>query len=171
MENIVGFNNNLLIKWKLLQNDGNPFPVDGYACKLYVSSGRGRSEVKSFSVSGLDKNIVSWEMNIPEMRFLGSCSLFMSIYRKGRQVASVERRDAFRVITGNVRNCDCVQKLEISSFVNILHPEDIAGAINVIFPTFEIDETDMHLHMKGTTEQFNSNFELDDDGHLKFKNN
>lgn len=170
MENIVGINNNLLLKWKLLSNDGNPFPVDGYALKLYVITGRGRSEVKSFSVSGIDKNIVSWEMNIRDLRFLGSGTLSMSILRKGRQVATVEHRDAFRVISRNTRNCDCAQTLEISSFVNVLHPEDIAGAINVIFPTFEVQDN-MHLIMKGTTEQYNSNFELDDNGHLIYKNN
>ncbi len=170
MENIVGFNNNLLVKWKLLKNDGKPFSVNMYSCKLYVLSGRGRTEVKGFSVTGLDSNIVSWEMNIPQMRFLGSCSLSMSIYRRGRQVATVERRDAFRVISGNVRHCDCVQTLELSDFVNILHPEEIPGTVNVIFPTFEIDETDMHLHMKGSTEQYNSNFEIGDDGHLRYIN-
>ena len=170
MENIVGINNNLLIKWKLLYNDGSPFPVDGYALELYVVTGRGRSRVKSFSVSGDDNNMVSWEMNIRDLRFLGSGSLSMVILRKGRQVATVEYRNAFRVISQNHRFCDCTQILELSSFVNVLHPEDLSGAFNVIFPSFEVKE-DMHLYMSGTTEQYNSNFELTDEGHLIFKNN
>ena len=170
MENIVGINNNLLIKWKLLSNDGSPFPVDGYALELYVVTGRGRSRVKSFSVSGDDNNMVSWEMNIRDLRFLGSGSLSMVILRKGRQVATVEYRNAFRVISQNHRFCDCTQILELSSFVNVLHPEDLSGAFNVIFPSFEVKE-DMHLYMSGTTEQYNSNFELTDEGHLIFKNN
>lgn len=169
MENIVGINNNLLIKWKLLSNDGEPFPVDGYALEINVITPRGRQKVNSFSVSGEDSNIVSWEVNIRDLRFLGSGSLSMVINRKGKQVATVEYRNAFRVISQTTRYCDCTQTVELSSFVNVLHPEELAGAINVIFPSFEVRE-DMHLYMSGTTEQYNSNFELTDEGHLVYKN-
>lgn len=170
MEHIVGIDNNLLIKWKLLRNDGNPFPVDQYACRLFVMTARGRTEIKDFSISGTDSNIVSWEMNDKQLRFVGTASLAMSIMRKGRQIASVEHREAFRVAHHPGKNCDCNQTLEISSFVNILHPEEVAGTVTVLFPSFEVDEN-MHLHMIGATEQYNSNFELEENGHLIYKNN
>lgn len=169
MEHIVGVDNSLLIKWKLLRNDGKPFSVEQYACRLFVLTARGRDEIASFGVSGPDKNIISWEMNNRGLRFIGECSLALSISRKGRQVARVEYRDAFRVSHRSPKDCDCNQVLEISSFVNVIHPEELAGTINVIFPSFEVRD-DMHLYLLGTTDQYASNFALDGDGHLIFNN-
>ena len=169
MENIVGYNNNLLVKWRLLGNDGSPFPVDCYFCKVLVGTGVGRTEVKSFSVTGEDKNIVSWEMNMAGFRFIGSGSLWMDIYRKGLRVASVEYRDAFRIVKGGATSCDCVQTLSLTSFVNVLHPDKVEGSVNVLFPHLEVGD-DMHLHLVSDTELYNSNFELADNGHLIFKN-
>lgn len=169
MEHIVGVDNNLLIKWKLLRNDGKPFSVKQYACRLFVLTARGRDEIASFSVSGPDNNIVSWEMNNLSLRFIGSCSLALSITKKGKQVARVEYRDAFRVSHRSPKDCDCNQKLELSSFVNIIHPEEIADSVTVLFPTFEVRD-DMHLYMLGSTDQYNTNFSLDENGHLIYSN-
>lgn len=169
MENIIGFNNNVLIKWRLLRNDGQPFPLDQVLCKICAITGRGRTEIKSFSISGADSNIVSWQMNNRELRFLGSCSLAMSIVRRGLQIATVEYRNAFQVTSRAMRNCGCVQTVELTSFVNVLHPESVPGSVNVLFPTFEIGP-DMHLYLKSDTEQYLHNFELAPNGHLLYKN-
>lgn len=169
MEHIVGVDNSLLLKWKLLRNDGKPFSVEQYACRLYVLTARGRDEIESFSVSGTDKNIISWEMNNWNKRFIGECSLALSITRKGKQVARVEYRDAFRVSHRSPKDCDCTQVLELSSFVNVIHPEELTGTFTVLFPTFEVRD-DMHLYMKGSTEQYNGNFSLEDNGHLIYNN-
>lgn len=169
MENIVGYNNNVLIKWRLLRNDGQPFPIEQLSCNIYVITGRGRTEVKSFSISGTDHNIVSWQMNNRELRFLGTCSLAMNIARRGLQIASVEYRNAFQITSRALKDCDCVQTVELTSFVNVLHPDCTSGDVNVLFPTLEIGP-DMHLYLKGNTEQYMRNFELTKDGHLLFKN-
>ena len=170
MEQIIGIDNNILVKWTLLRNDGSPFPIDRYTSRLWVKTPRGRNEIRSFSITGVDSNIVSWEMNNAQLRFIGGASLAMSILRKGLQIASVEYRDAFRISHRSNRSCDCVQVINLSSFVNILHPEEVPNAINVLFPTFEVELPSLHLHMKGTTEAYNSNFELDESGHLVFTN-
>ena len=167
MENFVGINNNLLVRWRLLKNDGKPFAVDTYICKVTVFTGRGRVDVQNFSITGTDRNIISWEMNIPDFRFLGNGSVVVNIFRKGRQVARAEQRDAFRVFAKDVRHCDCVQTLDVTSFVNILHPEETIDKVNVMFPSFEVDEH-MHLHLKGDTELYYSDFTLGSDGHLYF---
>lgn len=170
MEKLVGKNNNLLVKWRLLKNDGAPFAIDGIICKPVVVTGRGRSEVKSFSISGADKNIVSWVMNVGELRFVGSATLRIVMLSRGLQVAQVEQKHAFRVVPGNARECDCTQILELTSFVNVLHPECVPGAVNILFPTLEVDEN-MHLILSGDTEQYAGNFSLDEeDGHLFFNN-
>ena len=169
MENIVGVDNNLLIKWKLLRNDGKPFSVEHYACRLFVLTARGRDEIATFSVSGPDKNIISWEMNNMSLRFIGSCSLALSIIGKGKQVARVEYRDAFRVSHRSAKNCDCNKKLELSSFVDILHSENAAGTVTVLFPTFDVRDN-MHLYMLGSTDMANTNFSLDENGHLIYSN-
>jgi hypothetical protein len=170
MEHIVGVDNSLLVKWKLLRNDGKPFSVEQYACRLFVLTSRGRDEIANFSVSGPDKNIVSWQMNDLDLRFIGSCSLAMSINRRGKEIARVEYRDAFRVSHRSPKDCDCNQRLEISSFVNVIHPEELTGNLTVLFPEFEIDDN-MHLIMLANTDQFNSNFTLDERGHLFYQNN
>lgn len=169
MENIVGINNNLLIKWTLLRNDGEPFPLSECMCRIFITSGRGRSEVREFSVTGVDKNIVSWETNIPTMHTLGQCSVSMEILRKGRQIAKADVRDAFRIVSSSPKGCDCRQRIELFSFVSVLHPDEVPGAVNVLFPKLEVDEN-MHLHISGDTENFNSNFEMDQNGHLLFHN-
>ena len=170
MEHIVGVDNNLLIKWKLLRNDGKPFGVKQYACRLFVLTARGRDEIESFSVSGPDNNIISWEMNDWNKRFIGECSLALSITRKGKQVARVEYRDAFRVSHRSPKDCDCAQVLELSSFVNVIHPEELTGNVTVLFPEFEVRD-DMHLYLLGSTDQYASNFTLDESGHLIYNNN
>jgi len=170
MENIVAIDNNLLIKWRLLRNDSRPFCLDHYSCRLFVITPRGRDEIASFSVSGEDKNILSWQMNNKQLRFLGSCTLSVSITGKGKEVARVEYRDAFRVSQRSPKNCDCNKKLELTSFVDVLHPEMTEGNITVLFPSFEVRDN-MHLYMVGDTDAYNSNFELDEQGHLIYKNN
>ena len=140
-----------------------------YACRLFVLTARGRDEIASFSVSGPDNNIISWEMNNWSLRFIGSCSLALSVTRQGKQVARVEYRDAFRVSHRSPKDCDCNQRLELSSFVNIIHPEEMADTVTVLFPTFEVRD-DMHLYMLGTTDQYSSNFSLDENGHLIYNN-
>lgn len=169
-EQFIGTNNNLLVRWRLLKNDGRPFAVDSYLCKVTVVTGRGRVEVTNFSVTGTDRNIITWEMNIPNFRFLGSGTVTVNIFRKGRQVARAEQRDAFRVLASTVRHCDCLQQLDLTSFVNILHPEETVDSVNVMFPSFEVDEH-MHLRMKGDTELYYSDFSLGEDGHLYFNYN
>ena len=170
MEHLVGINNNVLVKWRLLRDNGRPFPVDEYALRISVIAPRGRSEIKRFSITGSDNNIVSWEMNNQELRFLGGATLVMSILRRGLQIATVECRNAFAISKRSGRGCDCEQVIEISSFVHILHPEAVSGQVAVIFPSFELDEN-MHLWLKGSTEAYSSNFSLGQDGHLYFENN
>ena len=166
MENLIPINNNALFKWRLLRNDGSPFAVDLYSCKLAVMMGRGRTAIKSFSITGPDKNILSWELDFSQMHFIGNCSLSAVIMRKGIMIASVEKRDAFRVVANSRRSCDCTQTIELTSFVNIIHDvEDDDKQLTVLFPTFEVDDN-MHLHIKGTTDQHTTNFSLDEEGHL-----
>ena len=171
MENLVGISNNVLIKWNLYHNGGNPFPVDEYDLKLFVITGRGRTEVKSFSITGEDKNIVSFQVNIPCKRFLGAGSIVLSIVREGLQIATVEHRDVFRVIYAGLQNGPCgANEFEFNSFVNVLHPEYITGTFNLIFPEFEVRD-DMHLYMMADSELYNHNFSLDEEtGELIYKN-
>lgn len=170
MENIVAIDNNLLIKWRLLRNDSKPFNLEHYACRLFVLTPRGRDEIASFSVSGEDMNILSWQMNNTQLRFLGSCTLSASITGRGREIARVEYRDAFRVSHRSSRNCDCNKTLQLTSFVDVLHPELEEGNLTVLFPAFEVREN-MHLYMVGDTAAYNNNFEIDQHGHLIYKNN
>lgn len=166
MENFVGYNKSILVKWKLMDSDGKPFPVDGFFCKVYVSTGVGREEIKHFDITGADKNVVSWKMSGGVMHFVGSGSLWVDIYRCGLKIAFAERRNAFRV----VKEGDCARVLLLESVVTVLHPEEIPGAINVLFPKMEIHPDDMHLYLVAETEAYNSNFKLNADGHLTFKN-
>lgn len=169
MENLVGMNNNVLFRWRLLRNNGDPFPVDTYACRLSLMMGRGRTDIKSFNISGENRNIISWELDFSQMHFIGNCSLSAILMRKGIMIASVEKRDAFRIVAQSRRRCDCVQEIELTSFVNIIHDvKDDPDGTTVLFPTFEVDDN-MHLHLKGTTEQHTANFALDEDGHLIYR--
>ena len=166
MENLVGINNNVLFNWRLLENDGSPFSVDLYSCKLFVIMGRGRTSVNSFTISGENQNIISWELDFSQMHFIGNCSLSLIIMRKGVMVASVEKRDAFRVVSSSRRRCDCVQTIDLTSFVNVIHgKDDKTDAITLFFPSFEVDDN-MHLHVKGSTDEFSNSFSLDASGHL-----
>ena len=168
MENLIPINNNALFKWRLLRNDGSPFAVDLYSCRLSVIMGRGRTAIKTFSITGPDNNILSWELDFRQMHFIGNCSLFAVIMRKGIMIASVEARDAFRVVANARRKCDCTQTVELTSFVNVIHEVgDDAKELVAIFPTFEVDEN-MHLHVKGVADQHVANFSLDEEGHLNY---
>lgn len=170
MENLIGIDNNILVNWTLLRTSGKPFPVDGLYLRIFVSTPRGRDEIRNFSISGENNNIVSWEMNNGTLRFLGQASLTMSILREGLQIATVEAKNAFSVSRRSPRRCDCTQKVNLTSFVNVLHEETAGGTVNVLFPTFELGD-DMHLYLKGTTEQYSHSFELGADGHLRYTNN
>ena len=166
MENLIPINNNALFKWRLLRNDGSPFAVDLYSCKLSVFMGRGRTAIKNFTVTGPDNNILSWELDFRQMHFIGNCSLSVVIMRKGIMIASVEYRDAFRVVANARRRCDCTQTIELSSFVNIIHEvDDDDSQVAILFPTFQVYD-DMHLHVMGTTDQSAIRFDLDEEGHL-----
>lgn len=169
MENIVGINNNLLVKCTLMRPDGEPFPLNECVCRVFITSARGRSEVKDYSISGTDKNVVSWETNIPSMHALGRCSILIEILRKGRQIAKVEDKDAFRITSGPAYGREGAQRLSRFLFVNVLHADEVPGAVNVIYPKLEVDEG-MHLRLKGDTERFEHNFSLGEDGHLLFHN-
>lgn len=166
---MVAVGNSVLVKWALWRNNGKPFSVNRLFCRLFVLTGRGRNEIKNFCVSGKDNNLITWEMSCNLS--LGSCTLRMEVLRQGLQIATVECRDAFRVVSRYSGHCDCSQSIELNSFVNIIHPEDNPDVVNVIFPSFELCPEDGHLHLKGAaTEYYNDNFRLSDDGHLLYTN-
>ena len=170
MTQLIGIDNNLLVQWTLLRNTGKPFPVNEYAIRIFVNTPRGRNEIEEFNISGADNNIVSWQMNNRELRFLGNASLRMSIIRRGQQIATVEERDAFTLSRRSPKGCDHTQIVNVTSFVNVLHPELVADQVAVLFPSFEVDEN-LHLWLHGSSEAYASNFMLDENGHLRFVNN
>ena len=159
-----------LIEWRLLRDDGSPFPIDSYGLRAAITNGRGRLKVERFTVTGTDNNVLCIELDPGQLFMPGYHSISLDIAKCGRPVARAEYKNAFRVTSGYERHCDCQQKVRLTSYVNILHPESVGGEVTVLFPRFEIDPEDMHLHLLGTTDQYTSNFELSEDGHLLFKN-
>lgn len=149
------------VRWRLQRNNGKPFPLDNYRLSLTVFSVRGRVVVEKFNITGCDKNILVWEMDAKGLSHLGQCSLELGIFRNGVKVAMVAYKDAFSFF-GN-------PLIELKSFVTILAPERIPNFVNVLFPKMHVDD-DMHLIMKGTCERFQSNFRLEENGHLIFNN-
>ena len=169
MEQLIGIDNNVRVEWLLLKATGKPFPVNECALRIWVTTPRGRSEIKSFTITGKDHNLIIFNVNNPHLRFLGGASLKMSILRGGLEIADVEERNAFGISRRSSRGCDCNQVVHLKSYVNILHPEEVPGAVTVLFPTLHVDDN-MHLILEGTTDAYDSNFSLEE-GHLFFDNN
>ena len=170
MDNFVGAHNNMLVRWRLLRNNGKPFNVSEYALNIILGTPRGRSEIREFNVTGIDKNIVNFELTAPQLFFLGSASLSMSMRKGGLQVAAVTELNAFKVGRELQHHCDCAQVVELTSFVNVLHPEEDTGNLKVLFPSFSVND-DMHLILHGEVgEAYDSNFDLNEHGHLIFDN-
>ena len=168
MDNIIGTTDNAVIKLRLLYNDGRSFPADEACPRIYVESPRGRTEVQNFSITGEWNNIISWEMDKHHLFAPGARSISVYFHRNEVMWASVQIRDAFRVVGGYARHhCDHHQTIEITAYVNVIHDVDGKGALNVIFPTLEVND-DMHLILRGDVGN-NHLFTVNKEGHLIYK--
>lgn len=124
MENYVGFNSAIAINWALYYSNDAPFSlirekddVD-IDTRIYLYGGKGRSEIQRYEIIGENQNIIAFRIDTLPLQYLGGFSLRLEIYAHNKLISTQVIRNAFKVISSNVRQGDS-QTLTFESYINV----------------------------------------------------
>lgn len=107
----------LTIQWMLLLSDGRGFSLEGLRLRLFAVSGRGRREIKDYSISGDENNILTMTLDCRKAGILGDVTLRLLTFIGEHIYASAEYRNAFRALTRAPLNAP--KSVSLTSMVSV----------------------------------------------------
>ena len=92
MSNYIRIGNTFAIQWTIQFHDGSPISLSNYAVRIFLKTGRGKSEITDFVI---EDNTVAWTFKGNMQKLVGSYSLSIIIYDGTKEYATFDWPDAF----------------------------------------------------------------------------